>query len=244
MRDLGAVRSPHMRAKKPGNQAVLKMRGFLRPSRVSGSRVIFFHRANISFVDLQKSVANVTGDLSSATRSNSEGRRCMKCPLWRIGATSLYGKTGRVPAAPAEWLALATPNNYRIDWTEMPLPSLRGALATKQSRGRVIPPLDCFAALAMTGGELARLFLGVAFQPRGARRVPRVARPRRGSEPGYPLSRSGYESCWRSRSCSPARRPLLCDDRLPQRPGSAEGRCVTSNGGTDFSLHKTEFVLG
>ena len=30
MRDLGAVRSPHMRAKKPGNQAVLKMRGFLR----------------------------------------------------------------------------------------------------------------------------------------------------------------------------------------------------------------------
>ena len=34
----------------------------------------------------------------------------------------------------------ATPNNYRIDWTEMPLPSLRGALATKQSRGRVMPP--------------------------------------------------------------------------------------------------------
>jgi hypothetical protein len=56
----------------------------------------------------------------------------------------------------------ASPNNYRIDWTEMPLPSLRGALATKQSRGRVMRPLDCFAALAMTGGELARLFLGVA----------------------------------------------------------------------------------
>src|ERR1700684_2929698 len=31
MRDLGAVRSPHMRAKKPGNQPVLKMRGFLSP---------------------------------------------------------------------------------------------------------------------------------------------------------------------------------------------------------------------
>ena len=44
----------------------------------------------------------------------------------------------------------------------MPLPSLRGALATKQSRGRVMRPLDCFAALPMTGGELARLFLGVA----------------------------------------------------------------------------------
>src|ERR1700691_4989982 len=35
MRDLGAVRSPHMRAKKPGNQPVLKMRGFLRASRPS-----------------------------------------------------------------------------------------------------------------------------------------------------------------------------------------------------------------
>jgi hypothetical protein len=45
---------------------------------------------------------------------------------------------------------------------------LRGALATKQSRGRVMPPLDCFAALAMTGGELARLFLGVAL----VRRLP------------------------------------------------------------------------
>src|SRR5271168_3265905 len=45
---------------------------------------------------------------------------------------------------------------------EAPLPSLRGALATKQSSGRVMRPLDCFAALAMTGGELARSFLGVA----------------------------------------------------------------------------------
>ena len=35
----------------------------------------------------------------------------------------------------------------------MPLPSLRGALATKQSRGRVMRPLDCFAALAMTVGS-------------------------------------------------------------------------------------------
>jgi hypothetical protein len=28
-----------------------------------------------------------------------------------------------------------------------------------------MPPLDCFAALAMTGGKLARLFLGVALGP-------------------------------------------------------------------------------
>jgi hypothetical protein len=39
---------------------------------------------------------------------------------------------------------------------------LRGALATKQSRGRVLRPLDCFAALAMTDRELAHLFLRVA----------------------------------------------------------------------------------
>src|ERR1700679_3214418 len=36
------------------------------------------------------------------------------------------------------------------DWTS-PLPSSRGALATKQPRGRVMLPLGCFAALAMTG---------------------------------------------------------------------------------------------
>src|SRR5271163_107073 len=30
----------------------------------------------------------------------------MKCPLWRIGATSLYGKTGRIHAAPVGWLGL------------------------------------------------------------------------------------------------------------------------------------------
>src|ERR1700675_2658363 len=35
----------------------------------------------------------------------------------------------------------------------MTLPSLRGALATKQSRGRVMRPLGCFAALAMTAGS-------------------------------------------------------------------------------------------
>jgi hypothetical protein len=39
----------------------------LAPSRVSSSRVIFCHGANISFVDLQKTVANVIGDLSSVT---------------------------------------------------------------------------------------------------------------------------------------------------------------------------------
>jgi hypothetical protein len=37
------------------------------------------------------------------------------------------------------------------------LPSLRGALATKQSRGRVLWPLDCFAAHAMTV-ELAQQY--------------------------------------------------------------------------------------
>jgi hypothetical protein len=65
----------------------------------------------------------------------------------------------------------------------MPLPSLRGALATKQSRGSVMRPLDCFAALAMTGAELARLFLGVALitgrskSPRGSRASMDVDRP-------------------------------------------------------------------
>jgi hypothetical protein len=39
---------------------------------------------------------------------------------------------------------------------------LLGALATKQPRGRVMRPLGCFAALAMTGRELALLFLGEA----------------------------------------------------------------------------------
>ena len=34
-------------------------------------------------------------------------------------------------------------------------------------------PLDCFAALAMTGGELARLFLGVALVSLLARRLKR-----------------------------------------------------------------------
>jgi hypothetical protein len=33
-------------------------------------------------------------------------------------------------------------------------PSLRGALATKQSSGRVLWPLGCFASLAMTGGAV------------------------------------------------------------------------------------------
>ena len=41
----------------------------------------------------------------------------------------------------------------------MRLSSLRGALATKQSRGRVLWPLDCFAALAMTV-ELTQQLLG------------------------------------------------------------------------------------
>src|ERR1700733_7790208 len=46
----------------------------------------------------------------------------------------------------------AMPRNKKVDsGTRTPhWPSLRGALATKQSRGRVLWPLDCFAALAMT----------------------------------------------------------------------------------------------
>jgi hypothetical protein len=38
-----------------------------------------------------------------------------------------------------------------------PSPSLRGALETKQSRGRVMRPRDCFAALAMTAGPRREL---------------------------------------------------------------------------------------
>src|ERR1700683_2700241 len=41
MRDLGAVRSPHLRAKKPGNQAVPKMRGFLRFAPATQAEVRF-----------------------------------------------------------------------------------------------------------------------------------------------------------------------------------------------------------
>jgi hypothetical protein len=51
-------------------------------------------------------------------------------------------------------------------------PSLRGALATKQSRGHNVrgasnpdgrtAALDCFGSLAMTDRELAHLFLRVA----------------------------------------------------------------------------------
>jgi hypothetical protein len=42
-----------------------------------------------------------------------------------------------------------------VDWTTDAAPVMRGALATKQPRGRVMRPLGCFAALAMTGWELA-----------------------------------------------------------------------------------------
>ena len=38
-------------------------------------------------------------------------------------------------------------------------------LRRSNPRGRVMRPLDCFAALAMTAGELARLFLGIATRP-------------------------------------------------------------------------------
>ena len=58
--------------------------------------------------------------------------------------------------------AKVTPKNYRINRVSNAPPSLRGALATKQPRGRVMRPLGCFASLAMTGWKLARLFLGVA----------------------------------------------------------------------------------
>src|ERR1700728_3282399 len=76
----------------------------------------------------------------------------------------------RLPIAPA-----CSPSEERREkatrdvggWTETPLPSLRGALATKQSIarretgglthalwGRVLRPLDCFASLAMTDGDM------------------------------------------------------------------------------------------
>src|SRR6202034_3730999 len=45
---------------------------------------------------------------------------------------------------------------------EAPLPSLRGAIATKPTQGPRDAAPGCFAALAMTGWELARLFLGLA----------------------------------------------------------------------------------
>jgi hypothetical protein len=63
---------------------------------------------------------------------------------WRLGSSeenSHCCKGGKFSGLQS--IDKATPNNYRIDWTEMPLPSLRGALATKQSRGRVMRPLDC-----------------------------------------------------------------------------------------------------
>src|ERR1700683_83320 len=81
----------------------------------------------------------------------------------------------------------------------MPLPSLRGALATKQSRGRVMRPLDCFAALAMTGGEVARLFLGVGLDEIYAPRTPfqRGMRERCCGTSGYAML---YRSRQRNRS--------------------------------------------
>ena len=133
----------------------------LAASKVSSRRVIFCHRANISFVDLRKSVANVTGDLSSVTLSNSEGRRCMKCPaLENRRCLTLRQNWARSCRASRVACLRRRPITIEFDWTEMPLPSLRGALATKQSRGRVMRPLDCFAALAMTTGELAPIISG------------------------------------------------------------------------------------
>src|ERR1700729_4081706 len=53
----------------------------------------------------------------------------------------------------------------------MPLPSLRGALATKQSRGRMMRLLDCFAALAMTAGSWLVYFIsGCRLSPCGGGR--------------------------------------------------------------------------
>ena len=49
------------------------------------------------------------------------------------------------------------------------MPSLRGALATKQPRGRVMRPLGCFAALAMTDMFRAR---SPILPPQGEKRWP------------------------------------------------------------------------
>src|ERR1700679_2611939 len=54
------------------------------------------------------------------------------------------------------------------DWTS-PLPSSRGALATKQPSGRVMLPLGCFAALALTGSKFGSFISG--------RRLSRSCRP-------------------------------------------------------------------
>ena len=35
----------------------------------------------------------------------------MKCPLWKIGGTSLYGKTGRIHVAPVVWFGLVENGN-------------------------------------------------------------------------------------------------------------------------------------
>jgi hypothetical protein len=66
-----------------------------------------------------------------------------------VGARCLSRSTDRLVALGVT----TTPQGAGIRHQAMPLPSLRGALATKQPRGRVMGPLGCFAALAMTGRD-------------------------------------------------------------------------------------------
>src|SRR6202030_499457 len=93
---------------------------------------------------------------------------------------------------------------------------LRGAPATKQSRGRVLWLLDCFAALAMTV-ELTQQSLRIAYAHslkvlRGCRRLQFLFVSTRRSKPD-----------WRKRRGSPSFRLRLSPTRL-SRPSSPRGR--------------------
>ena len=122
----------------------------------------------------------------------------MKCPLWRIGATSLYGKTGRVPAAPAEWLRRHAETSEPI-----PCPSLRAKRsnpgATVRPPGllapRILWPLDCFVARAPRndGWVAADPIVSVVIGRRLSCDCLVVA-------PRLDTRVRGYDTCWRCRS--------------------------------------------
>jgi hypothetical protein len=70
---------------------------------------------------------------------------------------------------------MAAPNNYRIDWVSGDLSVIARSPCDEAIQGPqharpatqtvVLPPLDCFASLAMTDRELAHLFLRVTYVP-------------------------------------------------------------------------------
>jgi hypothetical protein len=139
----------------------------------------------------------------------------MKCPaLENRRCLTLRQNWARSCRASRVACVRRRPITIEFDWTEMPLPSLRGALATKQSRGRVLRPLDCLAGLAITGGELARLFLRVAL----------VSWQRKFKLTHYPRSRCGGP-CSTS-TCQPRERE---DSGFHDRMGSAAWRSPRSS---------------